>query len=309
MSDRIIWHNGVFKPESEAVFSIYDSALMMGDVCFEMMRTYRKRTFRLEEHIMRLMNSLKMLEIDIPYRWKDLRREHENLILHNEKHWREDDEIRTLINVSRGLLPIYEPMGKIEPNVMIACFPLRYVLKGMSHVYKTGVHAIVPSQRAIPQELLDPRVKSRSRQHLQMANLEVSRTDKKAWAVLLDTNGFVAEGTGSNFFIVSNNRFELYTPKGINCLRGISRQYVMDLARKLKMEVIEKDITLYDVMTAREAFFTNTPYGIVPITKFNGQPVDEGRVGKRTQYLMHKWEQDVGCEFRKNAEDWDKEWQ
>ena len=306
MSDRTIWHNGEFKPESEAQFSIYDSAHMWGDTVFEMLRTFNRKTFQLEEHIERLMTGLKILEIDIPYRWSDLRHHHENLILHNK--WEEGDEIRTLINVSRGLLPIYEPMGKLEPNVMMACFPLKYVLKGMSHVYKQGVRAIVPSQRAIPQELLDPRIKSRSRQHLQMANLEVKRQDDKAWALMLDTNGYIAEGTGSNFFIVSNNRFELYTPKGTNILRGISRKYVMDLARRLKMEVVEKDLTLYDVYSAREAFFTNTPYSIVPVTYINGKPIDEGAVGKRTKYLMHKWEENVGCNWREQAETWDKGW-
>lgn len=306
MSERYIWKNGEILPESEARFSIWDSALMMGDMCFEMMRTFNKRTFRLEEHIMRLMTGLKILEIDMPYSWSELRHHHENLILHNK--WEKDDEVRTLINVSRGLLPIYEPMGKLGSQVMIACFPMKYVLKNMSWVYKTGVHAIVPSQRAIPQELLDPRIKSRSRQHLQMANLEVQRQDKKSWALLLDSNGYVAEGTGSNFFIVSNNRFELYTPKGTNILRGISRDYVMKLGRQLGMEVIEKDITLYDVYTAREAFFTCTPFSIVPCTMINGKPIDEGRVGKRTKYLMKKWEQEVGCNWREQAEVWDKEW-
>jgi len=304
--ERTVWHNNKFINESEAKFSIYDSALMFGDMAFEMMRTFNKKTFRLEEHITRLMTSLKILEIDIPYRWKDIRYHHENLILHNRKSFSDKDEIRTLINVSRGLLPMYEPMGKLEPNVIIACFPLRYILKGMSKYYLTGVHAIVPSQRAIPQHLLDPRVKSRSRQHLQMANLEVKRQDPEAWALLIDGNGFVTEGTGSNFFIVSNNRFELYTPKPVNCLKGISRDYVMNLARKLGMEVIEKDITLHDVYTAREAFFTNTPYSIIPVTKVNGKYIDEGRVGKRTKYLTHKWSQEVNCNFVKQSEVWDE---
>ncbi len=305
MPERTIWKNGEIVPESEAYFSIYDSACMFGDTVFEMMRTFNRVTFKLWEHIGRLMNSAKMLEIDIPYTYKRLMQEHENLILHNRKCFTEDDEVRTLINVSRGLLPMYESMGKLEPNVIIACFPLRNVLKGSSKYYKTGVNAIVPSQRTIPEHLLDPKVKSRSRQHLQMANLEVKRQDSEAWALLLDNNGFVTEGTGSNFFIVSNNSFELYTPKPINCLRGISRAYVMNMARKLKMEVIEKDITLYDVYTAREAFFTNTPYCIMPVTKINGKPIDEGLVGKRTKYLMSKWQEDVGCDFVGQAEGWD----
>ena len=92
-----------------------------------------------------------------------------------------------------------------------------------------------------------------------MANLEVKRMDEEAWPLLIDKDGYITESTGSNFFIVSHNRFELYTPKGTNCLRGVSRQYVMNLAKKLGMEVIEKDLTVYDVYDAREAFFTCNP--------------------------------------------------
>ena len=306
MPGRTIWINGDIKPESEAVVSIYDSAMMFGDTVFEMMRTYNKQTFRLDEHLDRLFASCNILDIEIPYTRKKLKHEHENLILHNEKEWTKDDEVRTLINVTRGLLPIYAPMGDVlKPTVTITAFPMRYVTKGMSKFYKCGVNAIVPSQRAIPEWLLDPKLKTRSRQHYQVANLEIKRQDPEAWALLLDPDGHIAEGTGSNFFIVSNNSFEIYTPKGKNVLRGISRKYVMDLARKLKYEVIEKDITLYDVYNAREAFFTCTPFGIMPCRSINGKPIGEGLVGRRTKYLMSKWFEEVGVDWVSQAEEWD----
>lgn len=306
MRERIIWHNGEFKPESEASLSVYDSALMFGDMAFEMQRTYKKQTFRLYEHLQRLFASLKILEIEIPYSFDQLFDEHENLILHNRNQWRGDDEIRSLINVSRGLLPIYESMGKLEPNVIITCFPLRLITKGMSKYYKSGVKAIVPSQRAIPEYLLDPKIKSRSRQHYQMANLEVKRTDSEAWPLLLDPDGFVTEGTGSNFFILKENTFELITPKPKNVLRGVSRDYVMRLAKRLGMEVIEKDITLYDVYEAREAFFTCTPFSILPCTSINGKLIGEGKVGKKTKYLTEKWQEEVDCDWVSQMERWDE---
>ena len=305
MQERIIWHNGEFKPESEARFSVYDSALMFGDMAFEMCRTFNKQTFKLDEHLQRLFMSLKILEIDISYSYDQLYYEHENLILHNRHHWKEDDEIRSLINVSRGLLPIYESMGKLEPNVMITCFPLRLITKGMSKYYKQGVSAVVPSQRAISEFLLDPKIKSRSRQHYQMANLEVKRVDDEAWPLLLDTDGFVTESTGSNFFMLKENTFELLTPKPKNVLRGVSRDYVIKLAQQLGIEVIEKDITLYDVYEAREAFFTCTPYSMMPCTKINGKPIGDGLVGRKTKYLMQKWQEDVKCDWVSQMETWD----
>lgn len=307
MSNRIVWHNGNFIPESEARLSIYESALMRGDVCFEMMRTFNKHTFRLWEHIERLFKSISILEIDIPYTFDELFDAHENLILHNRHHFRDDDEVRSLINISRGILPIYREMlgDEGKPNIMIAVFPLRHIIKGMSKYYRTGVNAVVPSQRAIPEYLLDPKIKSRSRQHYQMADLEVARQDKTAWPLLLDPDGFIAESTGSNFFMIKQNSFELITPKPKNCLRGISRDYVIKLARKLKMDVIEADITLYDVYEAREAFFTCTPYSIMPCVRINGSPIGDGLVGKKTKYLMSKWSEAVGVDFASQAERWD----
>ena len=304
MNELTIWKNGKILPQSEGHLSIYDSALMFGDMAFEMTRTYNKRTFKLWEHLERLFVSLKILEIDIPYSFDDIYGAYENLTIHNRKCFKKDDEIRGLINVSRGLLPIYSSMGKLEPNIIIANFPLRMIIKGMSKYYKGGVHAIVPSQRCISQEFLDPKIKSRSRQHYQMANLEVARSDKNAWALLLDPNGFVSEGTGSNFFLIKKKKFQLLTPKPINCLRGISRQYVMDLAKKIGMTVIETDITQYDLAEATEAFFTNTPFGIMPISKINNQWL--GSVGNKTRKLMKAWMEDVKCHFVDQTLEWDK---
>lgn len=307
MPERTIWKNGKIVPESEAVISVYDEHSMFGTGIFEMCRTFSKKTFKLWEHIERLMTSAKMLEIDIPYSFKRLMLEHENLILHNRECFTEDDEVRTLINVSRGLLPIYQDMldDNGQPNVIIANFPLKCVTKGLSKFYKTGVSAIVPSQRAIPQELLDPKIKSRSRQHYKVADLEVKRQDPNAWALLLSPDGYITEGTGSNVFLRKWNSFELFTPKGTNVLRGISRDYIKHLAQQMKIEVIERGLTLYDAYQAQEMFFTNTPFCIMPITKINGKPIGDGMVGKVTKRLINKWSESVNCDFVHKAEVWD----
>lgn len=299
----MIWKNGKIVSDSEANYSIYDSALMYGDVAFEMMRTFNKQTFKLWEHLERLFASLKMLEIEIPYSFDDMFDAHENLLIHNRKDFKEDDEIRSLINVSRGLLPMYSDMGEMGTNVIITCFPLRRVLKGNSHFYSKGVHAIVPSQRAIPEYLLDPKIKSRSRQHLMMANLEVMRTDKDAMALMLSPDGCITEGTGSNFFLVKGNK--IFTPRPVHCLRGISRGYVIQLARELKMTVVQTDLTLYDAVQADEMFFTNTPYCILPITRINGKIVGNGKPGHKTKKLMDQWNKTVNCDFINQAIGWD----
>lgn len=298
---RKVWHNGKIIDEQDAKVSIYDEALQFGTVAFEMMRTFGKRTFRLNEHLKRLQTSCDILEIDTS-EW-NIRAAHELLLHWHIVNFPEVEEWRLLINVSRGTLPLYQNMLQDDgkPNVMIACFPLKEILLGMSWVYD-GVKAIVPNQRALPHHLLDSRLKTRSRQHLKVANLEVEKIDKHAFPLLLDPDGFVAESTGSNFFMVKDGA--LFTPHGRNCLRGISRQYVKEIAN---YPTIEENITVYDVITAEEAFFTNTPYSIIPCTSINGHKIGDGKVGKITTDITDRWIRSVHCNFIYQAIRWDKE--
>jgi len=182
----------------------------------------------------------------MPYSHYELYEAHENLLIENKDAFGPDDEMRSLINVSRGTLPLYENILPLGAWAMITCFPLKWIVKGSYKLYQEGVKAHVTSQRAIPSHLLDARVKNRSRLHYRMAQNEVDEREKGEWAILLDTDGFITEGTGSNFFIVRNRR--LMTPNGVNCLRGISRQYVMDLAKEMDIESIETNLTIYDML-------------------------------------------------------------
>lgn len=301
---RRISLNGVFLPESEARVSIYDSSMMFGDTCFEMMRSFNKQPFKLREHIERLKASWEYVEIPLKYSVDEIIMMHEDLIAANAAEFGPDDEIRSLINVSRGTLPLYESMGlSMGPWVMLTCFPLKPIIKGAYKLYTEGVHAVIPSQRAIPAQYLEPKVKNRSRIHYKIADIESKRVDQQGWALLLDDQGFVAEGSGSNFFIIKDQR--IFTPEGRNCLRGISRSYIFELGRKRGIEVFERNIEPYDIMSADEAFFTNTPYAIVPITKLNGKPIGDGKVGKLTKFLMHKWGESVKCDFISQARRWD----
>src|SRR3990167_45616 len=298
-----VWISGLLEPDSKANLSIYSSSINFGDSVFEMQRTYNRRTFKLHEHIERLYASAKYVGIDIPYLPYELYEAYENLLIENRHEFNEHDEIRSLIHVDRGIIPIYKSSGlDIGVKVIIACWPLKWIIPDAYKIYTEGVPAIIPGQRTIPAQLLEPKVKMRSRLHLKMADLEVKRTDNDAWALLLDPDGFIAEGSGSNFFYIKSR--ELFTPEPRNCLRGISRKYIMELARKLKVEVFERNIEPYDILQADEAFFSNTPYGIVPIISINGQQVGKGIPGRLTKYLMHKWSEDIACDFIGQTKGW-----
>ena len=299
---RQVWWNGKYLPESEAKVSIYDSCCMFADMPFEMQRTFNRKTFKLQEHLDRLWNSCKVLEIDIPYTKEEVYQAHEELLQWHIDNFPEEEEWRSLCNVTRGILPMYQPLiGGGGTNVIIACFPLRYVLRGHSHLYAKGVHAIVSQQRAIPQHLLDVRCKTRSRLHYRMADLQVKKIDEEALPILIDPEGNIAESSGSNIFIIKNGK--VYSPFVRNTLDGISRRFDIYLCGSY---FIEKDLTPHDCYEADEMFFTNTPYCILPITKFNGQSVGDGKMGKKTIGLIGKWIVEVGCDFVQQAVRWDE---
>src|SRR3990167_8771107 len=301
---RRISLNGQLFPESEARVSVYDSSLMFGDMVFEMMRTFNKVPFRLREHMERLKASWEFVDIPLEYSVDELMVMHDNLIMANRAEFGPDDEIRSLINVSRGTLTLYGNLGlPMGPWVMMTCFPLRWIVQGASKLYQEGANAFITSQRTIPAQYLEPKVKNRSRLHYKLADIEAKKRDPEGWALLLDDQGFIAEGAGSNFFIVKERT--VITPEGRNCLRGISRGYIMDLCKRHGIDCKEANIEPYDVMTADEAFFTCTPYSIAPCVKLNDKPIGDGKIGKLTKFLIHKWEDAVGVNFVEQVRKWD----
>lgn len=306
-SNRVVYFNGNFVPESEARISIYDSALMFGDMVFEMTRSFNQTQFKLREHLERLYCSVRMVHIPLEMTIDEMEQAVYDTIARNQAAFSSDDEHRVMIDVSRGLLGIYQSTVDIPkgPNVIIAVFPLRWTVRGMGRLFDTGINAVVPSQRAIPAELLDPKIKNRSRLHYLMANIEVSLfKGEDNWALLLDPDGFVAEGTGDNFFIVKNGA--IISPEGRNILRGISRDYVMDeLAPGIGAPVRERNIGLYDVINADEAFMTGTPFCLLPVCTINGTRIGTGTPGPVTNALIRQWSEGVGIDIRAQIQTWD----
>jgi branched-chain amino acid aminotransferase len=303
---RLVYFNGQFVPEAEAKVSIYDSSLMFGDMVFEMTRSFQKKQFKLREHIDRLYCGIKILRIPINMTPKEMERACFETIEANEPYFKDDDEHRLMIDVSRGLLGIYQNIDGLHKgtNVIIADFPLRWTVASMGKLFDSGINAVVTSQRALPADLLDPKIKNRSRIHYLMANIEVStHSGDNNWALLLDPDGFIAEGTGDNFFIIKNGT--IITPEGRNILRGISRDFIMnELCAILDLPVMEKNIDLYDVYTADEAFMTGTPFCMLPVTSINSIPIGDGRVGSIFSLLINKWSQLTDVDIINQIKNW-----
>ncbi|MBQ9500565.1 MAG: aminotransferase class IV [Lentisphaeria bacterium] len=304
---RKVFFNGDFVDESDAKISIYDSALMFGDMIFEMTRSFNKKQFMLRAHLERLYASAKYLCIDLPsvMSIEEMETQILRTIEINDPEFKEDDEHRILVDVSRGLLSIYRDVVGTHSglNIVIADFPLRWTVEGMGDLFDKGINAVIPSQRAIPASLIDPKVKNRSRIHYLMANIEVSQVSgDNNWALLLDTDNFIAEGTGDNFFIVKQGK--LFTPEPRNILRGISRGYIFHLAQKLGIEYQECNLDVYDVVNADEAFMTGTPFCMLPVTSLNGIAIGDGRPGPTFTALLNAWSKSVDVDIARQIKKW-----
>lgn len=306
--ERKVFFNGKFVPESEAKVSIYDSSLMFGDMVFEMTRSFNKNHFKLKEHIDRLFLGLKILRIQIPYTKKEMMDICLRTAKANDHLFSKDDEHRLMIDVSRGILGIYEGVTGIKKgsNVIVADFPLRWTVSGMGKLFDTGINMVITSQRAVPSQYMDPKIKNRSRLFYLNANIEASMfKGDNNWALLLDSDGFISEGSGDNFFIVKNNT--VISPEGKNMLRGISRSYVMkEICTKLKIKVLEKNIEPYDVYDADEAFITGTPFCMLPVTSLNNVKIGDGRVGKVYKKILSHWGKNLKVDIEKQIKNWDK---
>ena len=296
---RMVYWNGKYIPEAEARISIYDSALMYGDMVFEMTRSFKCIQFKLKEHIERLYAGLKILRIPMTMTEGDMFVAVKEAVDKNFNTFADDDEHRVMINVTRGLLPAYHGnVDGVKPgtNVIISVYPLRWSVRGMGVLFAEGIAAVTVPQRQIPAQYLDPKIKHRSRLHYRMAELQAGG---RGWPLLLDDQGFITEGTGANFFIVAEDR--LWKPAQ-NILNGISQYYV---ATELDEPAYQSDIEQYHVHHANEAFLTATPFCMLPVTSLDGLPIGDGKVGPVFKRLLAQWSTNVGVDIEAQIKGWD----
>ncbi len=292
---RQVYISGTLYPEADAKISVFDSAIMLADTVTESTRTFRHKPFKLNEHIERLYRSLKLTRIDPGMDEAAMLRTTLDVYQANLGTYADGDDCWIVHNISRGLaIAGADPTVQVgQPTVMI--FTQFMDLKPWARFYQEGCHGVTPVSRMVPSQSLDPRIKNRSRLAYTMAEMEAKRVDPDAQSVILDIDGNVAENKGGNVFCVSNG--VLKTPTTVNCLAGISRATVLELAERLGIPAQETVLQPYDLATADEMFFTSTPYCIMPATRFNGYIVGDGTVGPVTQSLLTAWSEMVGMDI------------
>ncbi len=281
--------------ESEALISIFDNAVMLGDTVTESTRIFSHRPFKLD----RLYKSLKVTRIDPGCDAQQMMRITLDVLDANRSWMLQADDCWLVHDISRGrsIAGADPTIQRSQATVMIFTQPLD--LLSWARFYEVGCHAVTAMSRIIPPQSLDARIKNRSRMAYTLAEIEVKLVDPQAQGIILDVHGFVAENKGGNIFAITNGT--LRTPRSTNCMEGVSRDTVLELAQQLAIPIAEADLLPYDLYTADELFFTSTPYCVMPATKFNGLPVGDGKIGPITRKLLAAWSELVGVDIAAQA--------
>jgi len=294
-NERVAWFNGKIVRESEVVIPFRDQGFLRGDAVFDMTRSFNGTAFRIEEHVARLYRSLKYLDIDPGLSPGEMVSISEEVLERNRHLLGPGEDYWLAQRISRGVSRVPgDNWDHYGPNVIVDCVPLP--LRERAKHFRDGIDVVTPSVRRTPPDALSPRAKMHQYLNLVLADREVKAQNSEAWAVLLDVNGNLAEGQGSNIFLVRDGG--LATPRERFVLPGVSRQATIDLARALHIPCEERDIDLYDAYTADECFLTSTSLCICGVRSVNGRTFGAGRVpGPVTQRLIDAYREMVGCDF------------
>jgi branched-chain amino acid aminotransferase len=293
-ADRIAYFNGRFVPEREVLVPFRDRGFKYGDAVFDTTRTFGHRIFKLAEHVDRLYRSLRYLRIDPGIGSGKMIEITEEVVRRNLPLLEPDDDYWVTQRISRGLdASARQVWPQDGATVIVECLPLP--LRERAALYREGIRVLTPSVRRTPPESLSPRVKTHNYLNLVAADLEVRAQDPSAWAVLLDRDGNLAEGLGSNIFLVHDRT--LLTPREQTVLSGISRETVIALAQEAGLTVVERDLDLYDAYNAHEVFLTSTSLCICPVASVNGAPIGDGVPGPVTRQLTEAYCRFVDFDF------------
>lgn len=279
----IVYLNGQFVPGKEARVSVFDRGFLYGDGIYETLRVYGGQVFKLDEHLARLERSAGMIHLKLPLDSSGFAEAIETCLKKNDL-----SSALVRIGVSRGeaSLPGLDPaLVAGEATVVIAPRPFKPYPEEM---YERGINAAVVSVRRNPAEALNPAIKSTNFLNNILAKMEALEAGADE-AIMLNTNGHVAEGTTTNVFWV--NRMTLFTPPlEAGILDGVTRHAALNIAQRLlayrAFEVLRGRDALDE---ADEVFVTSTSYEVMPVTSIDGSPVGDGRVGPISRELLAKF--------------------
>ncbi|MBI2496096.1 MAG: branched-chain-amino-acid transaminase [Candidatus Omnitrophica bacterium] len=282
-----VYLNGKFVDRSKAVVSVFDHGLLYGDGVFEGIRSYDGLIFKLKEHIDRLFESAHTIMLKIPMSKAALIDVVKQSLRVNRLH---DAYIRLVVTRGEGDLGL-DPRKCADPTVFAIADRIELYPK---RLYEQGLELItVATQRNVP-EALNPQIKSLNYLNNILAKIEAINAGFEE-AIMLSHSGYVTECTGENIFLISSaagkGKRLITPPPYIGVLRGITRQTVMALGRRTRLDVREDLLTRHDLFNADEVFLTGTAAEIVPVVKIDGRMIGSGKPGAVTKKLQQAFRQ------------------
>jgi branched-chain amino acid aminotransferase len=277
---RNIYLNGEIVPEAQAKISVFDHGFLYGDGIFEGIRAYNGRVFMLDQHIKRLYQSAKTIMLDIPLTKKEMEAAILKTIRANELS---DAYIRVVVSRGEGDLGL-DPRKCLEPTVVIIASAIQLYPE---ELYKTGLKLVtVPTRRNGP-EMVNPRIKSLNYLNNIMARIEANQQGAPE-AIILNTDGYVAECTGDNIFIIEEDTITT-PPRYAGILKGTKREIVLAAAAEMGLEVKEELFTRHDLFNADECFLSGTAAEAIPVVEVDGRVIADGSVGEKTKAIIARF--------------------
>ena len=275
-----IYIDGKFYDEGNAKISVFDHGLLYGDGIFEGIRAYNGRVFKLKEHIDRLFCSAQAILLKIPITHADMMAAVVETCRRNKVR---DGYVRLLVTRGVGTLGL-NPNRCKNPSIIIIAGKIQLYPPGL---YQKGMEIItVPTVRNL-HSALNPAIKSLNYLNNILAKIEANNSGCEE-AIMLNGEGFVAECTGDNLFIVKDGQL-LTPPLSAGALYGITRKVVLEIAADSGLTVGEPNLTRYDLFNADECFLTGTGAELVPIVKIDGRTIGSGKPGPITQRLVTQY--------------------
>ncbi len=274
---KLVYISGELVPEEEAKISVMDHGYLYGDGVFEGIRAYNGRIFKLKEHVKRLFESAKSIMLDINMTQEEMCKAIIKTVKKNEL---KDAYIRVVVSRGVGDLGL-DPNNCSKPEIIIIASKITLFSEDF---YKNGLEVITVATRRNAHEALNPKIKSLNYLNNILVKIEANLAGVKE-ALMLNDEGYVAEGSGDNVFIIKDG--VIYTPPPYaGILNGITRQTVMELATEQGYPVKEELFTRHDVYVSDECFLTGTAAEIIPVIKVDGRSIRDGKPGKITKHLM-----------------------
>ena len=278
--ELFIYIDGKHCPKSEAKISVYDHGFLYGDGVFEGIRAYNGSVFKLKEHINRLYASARAIMLEIPLaKEKMIKAVIETL----KKNRLADAYIRLVVSRGVGDLGL-DPRKCPKPTIIIITDRIK-LHEGKAR--DEGLTAIITWVKRDPVDATTHEVKSLNYLNSILAKIEANSANVDE-AICLNKEGFVCEGVAENIFTVANGVI-ITPPTSTGALRGITRNVVIEIAKKLGYPVIKKEITPADLFLADEVFFTGTAAEVVPVKEINKRKIGDGKPGPITQKLMEEY--------------------